>query len=155
VIRRRTDPMVQWLRLPKKKKKTKKNKSHKFKCRRRHWREFCQRCVSNRFRKKLIRLWMPRSLQIPTQSLNVCQVGHTIRKWRCRLLFQLVDAQTGLVINPFLWRYLLKQQFPVIIETRILSCLLGRFMRYQVFCSKSLDSLFFFYSYSGPLNMTV
>jgi hypothetical protein len=50
------------------------------------------------------------------------------------------DAQTGLVVSPILWRCLLRQQCRVIRKIRILSCFLGRILRFLVVYSLDVYS---------------
>jgi hypothetical protein len=63
--------------------------------------------------------------------LNVARVGQTHTKCSAVSFSNWQDAQTGLVVSPILWRCLLRQQCPVIIKIRILSCFLG--MAHEVF----------------------
>jgi hypothetical protein len=57
--------------------------------------------------------------------LNVAKIGQTHTKWSTVSFSNWQDAQTGLVVSPILWRCLsIRQQCPVIRETRILSCFL-------------------------------
>jgi hypothetical protein len=83
---------------------------------------------------------MVRPLQIPTHSLwdchnwrdlNVARVGKTHINWSAVSFSNWKDGQTGLVTIPILWRCLLRQQCPVIRETRILTCFLG--MTHEIF----------------------
>jgi hypothetical protein len=55
--------------------------------------------------------------------LNVARVEKTHKKWCAVSSSNWQVSQTGLVVSLILWRCLLGQQCPVIIETRILSCL--------------------------------
>jgi hypothetical protein len=120
-------------------------KSYSLKSRRTCWRELCQRFISNlplwkvnrRITgcRNLCKFWrIPYELAKIMRVLNVARVRQTHTKWSAACSFNWQDAQTGLVVSPILFRCLLKEQCPVIRETRILSCFLGRLIKYLVVC---------------------
>jgi hypothetical protein len=108
-------------------------------------RELCQRFVSNLPLYKANRKIADAKTSVNSDAfimglpkmhvLNVARVGQTHTKISAVSSSNWQDAQTGLVTSPILWRCLLRQQCPVIRETRILSYFLGRLKRYLVVCS--------------------